>query len=259
MNEQTNLRNQLFEKYFEVEEGISLQNFMKDTNFIQETWNNLHQLLEKNLRYFDAWSTLDDIKQVTNQGKDYLIIKLRIWNYIIIDLETNQSVSNEKIRNYFNEEFFIKTFEERKIEDKDCLDMYHFDLYNGSIQELINFYKNNQTVFNLPNHLYYKLMIDQAWTYLSIDLANGQVQLGFETKDQFLYEHLFMQADLAPSRMQDAGQKIEMFKMIEIFERVKDIKLPHSIIPVEFYQQNIISKPSAPKSLHKKNRKPTNK
>lgn len=259
MDEKTKLRNQLFEKYFEVEEGIYLQDFMKYTTLMKEIWNSLHQLLEKNIKYFDSWSTIEEIKQIVHQEKDYLIVKIRLWDYLIIDLETNQSLSEEFVNNHFAEKFFIQNFNERKVGDKDCLNMYHFEKYNGSTQELIDFFKNNYQILSLPTHLYYQLRIDQAWTYLSINLANSQVQLGFETKDQFLYEHLFINGDLTPSRMQDAIEKIGLDKMQEMFDRIKTMKLPHSVIPEAFYKQKIIPEPSSHKSVPKKVlRKPIN-
>ena len=75
---------------------------------------------------------------------------------------------------------------------------------------------------------------------MSIDLANGTAQLGFQTPYQFLYEQLFLKSDLTPSRMQDAISKIGMDKMREMFSRVKDIQLPEAVIPTIYYEQNII-------------------
>jgi len=40
--------------------------------------------------------------------------------------------------------------------------------------------------------------------------------------------------------MQDAQNKIGLEKMQEMFERIKDIKIPKEVIPYDLYQQFLI-------------------
>lgn len=112
------------------------------------------------------------------------------------------------------------------------LDMYDFFEYHGNIQNLIDFYTASKEIFNIPNAIYYKLMIDDAWTYLNIDLTNGNVQLGSQTHDQFLYEQLFLNSDLTPFEMQDAQSKIGKEQMRDMFSKIKEIKIPDSCLPI---------------------------
>lgn len=240
MDQAKELRDKLFESYFLVENGIFLLDFMKNTNFIVNCWKDLHHILEQHIQYFDTCSSLSEIKKMNYHEKDYLIIKIRIWNYLVIDLESNQVVEKKNAKKLFTEDFFIHNFNEKKFENRDCFNMYYFESYDGDIIEVINFYQLNQEILTLPTRIYYKIGDNNAWTYLSIDLANGTAQLGFQTPDQFLYEQLFLKSDLTPSRMQDAISKIGMDKMREMFSRVKDIQLPEAVIPTIYYEQNII-------------------
>lgn len=240
MNKKAELRNKLFESYFQVESGISLEEFMKNTTFITNCWEELHRILEQHVEYFDTYSSLSEIKKINYHEKDYLIIKIRSWEYLIIDLERNKVIEEESSKKLFTEEFFIHNFKERKFKNENCFNMYHFESYDGDIKGVIIFYDLNQEILSLPTRIYYKIGDKNAWTYLSIDLANGKVQLGFQTSDQFLYEQLFLKSDLTPSRMQDAISKIGMDKMREMFHRIKDIQLPEYIIPTIFYEKNII-------------------
>ena len=113
--------------------------------------------------------------------------------------------------------------------------MYYCLSYEGNLQELISFYEKNKEILNIPTYIYYKLMIGEAWTHLSIDLVGtlGAIQLSFQTKDQFLYETLFLNKNLSPSSMQDAQSRIGKEKMMEMFERIKNIKIPMEYIPKE--------------------------
>lgn len=240
MDKKTELRNKLFESYFQVGSGISLEEFMKNTTFITNCWEELHRILEQHVEYFDVYSSLSEIKKINYQEHDYLIIKIISWNYLMIDLESNQVIEEESSKKLFTEEFFIHNFNERKFENKNSFDMYSFEDYEGDIADVINFYYLNQEILTLPTRIYYKIGDKNAWTYLSIDLANGKVQLGFQTPDQFLYEQLFLHADLTPSRMQDATSRIGMDKMKEMFCRIQDIQLPEEVIPTIYYEKNII-------------------
>lgn len=240
MDKQSELRNNLFESYFQEESGIFLEEFMKNTNFIVDCWKELHHILEQHVAYFDTSSSLSEIKKMNYHEKDYLIIKIRIWDYLVIDLESNQVVEEESSKKIFTEEFFIHNFKEKKFENRDCFNMYDFESYDGDITEVINFYQLNQEILTLPTKIYYKIGDNNAWTYLSVDLANGTAQLGFQTPDQFLYEQLFLKSDLTPSRMQDAISKIGMDKTREMFQRIKDIQLPETVIPTTFFEKNMI-------------------
>jgi len=84
----------------------------------------------------------------------------------------------------------------------------------------------------------YKVKLQDAYAFLSIHLSDGGNLLAFRTENQSLYEHLFFNNDLEPLSMQDAVEKIGFQKMQEMFSKIKDIKVPRSLIP-EFLQRFI--------------------
>lgn len=208
-------------------------------SFIPELWRKLHTLCENNITYFDSWSTLEKFKLIEYRQNKYLILKLRILKYVIIDIETKENISEEEFRSEFDEKFFISNFDEIK-NDSDLFKLYSLIRYEGNIQELIDFYNENKDLLCLSTKLHYRLEIGEAWTYFHIDFANATAQLGFQTKDQFLYEQLFFRYDLTPSRSQDAQDRIGIERMIEIFEKIKNLEIPKEVIPSDLYHQYII-------------------
>ena len=60
--EKTELRNQLFNKYFDIEDGVLATDLVDKLSFIPELWKKLHILCENNIQHFDAWSTLEKFK-----------------------------------------------------------------------------------------------------------------------------------------------------------------------------------------------------
>lgn len=233
MNEQKpELRNRLFEKYFEVEDGVNIKDLMDSIIVVTDTWQDLHKILEKNLEDFDSYTELEKMKKIEYKNNNYLVIESGTWNYLIIDLETKQVLSTDEAISIFEDDFFVNELS-ANISYKVLL---YFLKYYGNAEELIEFYNKNKRVLDAPNRIYYKLTLDDAWTYFSIDLVNARAQLGFETPNQTLYEHLFFNSDLTPSGMQDATSRIGREKMLEMFERIKEINIPESVIPKEIYQ-----------------------
>lgn len=235
---ETELRNSLFKKYFEVEDGVLVTSLVNNLSFISELWKKLHILCEENIEYFDSYSSFDGLKFVAHKGKNYLIIKLRMFRYIIIDVDNNENISEDFFRNEFDEEFFITNFKERKLNYKDGFNrLYDLDTYKGDIQELINLCIEGQDIFNLTPTLNYRVGDEKAYSYFFIDFVNVSAQVGFQTPDQFLYEQLFLKYDLSPSKMQDAQSRIGVDRMKEMFSEIKKIKIPVKEIPNDLYNK----------------------
>lgn len=140
------LRNNLFNKYFEVDNGVLAIDLVDKLSFIPETWNRLHMMCEKHIEYFDLFSTLDKFKAVEHNQKKYLILKLRMFRYVIIDLENMDNMPEEQFKEEFDENFFISNFNEIK-RPKNLFDLYDIYNYNGNVKELVLFYNENQLVF----------------------------------------------------------------------------------------------------------------
>lgn len=245
------LRDRLFKKYFKIEDGVFISDLVNSLSFIPEVWKKLHYLCENNVKYFHPYSTLEMCKIVEHNNSKYFILKISCWRYIIIDIQKKENITEEEFRRYFDEDFFVKNFNEQKLDDATIYSsLYYVSKYNGNIDELLDFYIENEQVLGLTTDLRYRLEEGNAWTYLSIDFANARIQMGFQTPEQFLYEQLFLKYDLTPSVLQDAQEKMGIEKMNEIFNRIKDIIIPIECIPSDLYQMYLIQ---YNKKIYKKN------
>ena len=233
------LRDILFKKYFQIEDGVLISDLVDKLSFMPEVWKQLHLLCEENIKYFDSYSSLEKCKLLEHRERNYLILKLRMWRYVIIDIDKMENITQDEFENQFDENFFVNNFNESKEEDS-CFYLYQLDKYKGNIKELVHFFVDNLDVLSLSSELYYSLTEDDACTYFYVDFINANAQMGFETKNQYLYEQLFLKYDLTPYGMQDAQHKMGREKMIEIFEKIKDIRIPIECIPNDLYQQYLI-------------------
>ena len=100
----------------------------------------------------------------------------------------------------------------------------------------------HQDIFDLPNKIYAEYQMGDAYTYLSMNLANNRAQLGFETLNQFLYEQLYLHLDLTPSKMQDAQNRMSKERMEEMFLEMVNIRIPLSSIPTYFFKEEVLER-----------------
>jgi hypothetical protein len=236
------LRNELFDSYFEITEGVLAIDLVDKLSYVRETWAGLHKICVDNVDGYYFWSSLRGIKLVERDGDKYLVIRERPFNYIIIDLTTMNNINKLKFKRVFDEDFFVTNFDEAVMEDYNAFpDMYRLDSYTGNTYEILDFYIQNEDVLNLTPRLYYKIKKGDAWTYFSIDFATRSAQMGFQTPNQYLYEQLFLNSDLSASSMQDAQNRIGLDKMCEMFDRIKEIKLPIEIIPNDLYEEYVLN------------------
>lgn len=229
--DKTELRDSLFQKYFEVKEGIPAIDLVGELSFIPYFWKLLNDLCQKNLEYFDSFDTLDMIKAIEHNGKSYLILKIDLAKYTIIDLENMTNITKEGFVRDFNEDFFINNFDEIPMGEKIPFAEWYSLEYFKNPAILVDYYNFNDAILTLSTSLYYIIEIDEVCTYFSIDFANGSAQLGFETPDKFLYEQLFLNFDLTAASMQDAVSKIGEERIVEMFDKIKEIKIPTEVIP----------------------------
>lgn len=228
------LRDRLFERYFECNDGVLITELMELSKPMVELYSQLKKILVEH-KTIKLFSNINQVKLINYNNKDYLFFKRSTGlGYLIIDIELNKTLNPEEVRNIFNEEIFIKEFNEESTGLKEeWTDLYHFLKYEGDVKSLIEFYNENKNMFDINTIIFNRLYVGEAWTWLWISLTSGQIQLSFQTEDQFLYECLFLNSDLTPSPMQDATEKMGKEKMLEIFERIKEIRIPNELIPTE--------------------------
>lgn len=229
--EKQELRDQLFQQFFNMDNGILAKDLLDKLYFIPEAWRKLRTMCLKNISGFDMFSSIETMKLINYKNKEYLIIKLRFWKYSIIDVKNMNNLSTKDLKETFDEEFFINNFDEKKDQDESLFDLYRTNPYNGDIKELMDFYVENKKILELSPKIYSRLTIGDAWMWIFIDLVNAKIQMGFQTMDKYLYEQLFLNYDLTPSLMQDATERIGIAKMNEYFSKMKELEIPMDCIP----------------------------
>lgn len=226
------IRDKLISMHFKNSNSIEASSLTEKLKYIPNTWKRLHELCEENIEYFDKYSNLNNIFKIKSNEKEYLIINLGIFRFIVIDIVNKKSLEEAEIDNLFDNELL-----KEMIKNQDILRMHSIDRYNGNIDELIDFYEENKDILSLSRKIHYRLYYNKAWTYFLLDLVNGKAQLGFQTEDQYLYEQVFLEFDLTPSSMQDAISKMGIDKMMEIISKAGDIKVPIKEIPKDLLEE----------------------
>lgn len=221
--EKSKLRNILFNEYLKEKDGINIIELLEKTSFIEKSWDNLYIILEKMVEEIDNNTNIEYIKIIEN----YLIIKTYSCEYFLIDKNTD--------KNYIFYDYENKHKVDRLEDINDIINNKNTTSFNFKNKKeiLINYYKENKEILNLPKQIIYTIKLNNATTYFVINLANGYSYLSFETNNQYLYEHLFLDRNLNPLRLQDIHNKMSVDEIQEILIKIKDIIIPNEIIPKE--------------------------
>lgn len=135
----------------------------------------------------------------------------------------------DEVKNIFDEKSFCESFDENSFDEI---------FFASNVNEIISYYHANKNILEIPNRIHCEFEIGEAITYFTINLVNNSGQLGFQTPDQSLYDHLFFDAYLNPWRMQDCLEKIGFERTKEMFAKLKEIKIPKYYVPSYFLDEN---------------------
>ena len=237
------LRDELFNKYFENEEGVKLSDLVQILSPLTETGKHIKKILHENVQGFCPFSTIYAIKSIEHDNNHYLMIRSGAFNYIVVDLTEKKVMDKNSIKEMFDEESFISliVYDQESAEDirNNGLNTVRFLPSKKDISKLVDFYFANKGILESYQNICYRINIENARTQININLLNDDIQLSFETPDQFLYEQIFFRGDLTPSGLQDAHDKIGKERMLEIIDKVKDIRIPSCLVPTIVFENNL--------------------
>ena len=230
-NKKTILRDKLFQKFFENNNGNSLSDIYEYTKYITDVFDGLKLIMLSESGTFDNFMSVEMVRLIKYNNHNLLFIKVSIGHYYIFDIQLKK-VLNDDYKGLFDIDFFVENFHERKNEFE-YETFYQFDEYNGNIDILLNYFICNRDALELDNTLIKYIVMEQdAKVILFYDIKTGNCQIDFATADQFLYEQLYLKKGLVPSSMQDAERKIGKSKMLEMFQMISNIKIPFEIFDI---------------------------
>lgn len=223
----SNLRHNLFSKYFDEENSILVIDLLDKLRFIKETWNELHSLCNENIKGFRKYNTLEQCKIFVYKKKEYLVLEISFKQFVIIDLHTMDNIKEEEFNDIINQ----------LVENEDYIIMCERLEYIGDVNAFVKFCIDNYNVLSLSTRLKCVFSIGNAITTFQVNFVTGNSILSFITEDQYLYENLFFGYDLNPFSLQDAKEKMGIDEMNFIFSKIKDIRIPKNSIPSDLYSE----------------------
>lgn len=218
---------ELFELYFEEQdESINIKDLIESMNDVYLVWQNLYNILNKGLEYFDEHSKVMQIRVIEQNNIKYLFIKIGIWDYLIIDLDNKKVVDNAN--SLFDLNIFASYFDEE--EKYDIERYYSFETCNNeTVNKIINLFNDEQEILLKKNSIGYEIKHGISLTYINIDISKLDIVLGFvDFENGTKCNYIFINKDLIPTGVSNPNNNKE--KLFEIGKRVKDINIPKYII-----------------------------
>lgn len=216
------------------EEYITLEELLKKLEPISKIWADLKNILIKDCNNkFCFWKSIKKIKTLDN----YIIIKIGLWEYIIIDSLNKKSLTDEECKTIFDEQFFLTHFNEPETENK-FSDMYYFE--NAGTQETINslikYIDIYQDLLMQENSIYYSINYLNSRVDINIKFAKLETTLGFATFKNFEnnsypsnVNYLFFNKSAEITGASNSTNNHE--SLLAMGKRAPKIRIPLSVIP----------------------------
>ena len=165
---------ELFNLYFKNHEGITIEEIMNNMRNYSQIWQDFYRFLINSSLEFNMFDSIDEIKKIKFNNINYLIIKIGLFGYLCIDLDKKEAINYNDSLKPFNEEFFIKHFDEHKMEKPEDF-YYYLDMNKKDVNELIEYIDNNDILLE-KNSFIHKIDIYNHTTFL---LFNVTKQTGY--------------------------------------------------------------------------------
>lgn len=212
----TTTKESLLEKYFEVTDGIELEEFLEKIEDVKNIWQEFHHILRNQVKYFYKQENIQGIKIVIIENNSYLFIRLHPQDYLVIDIKTKHVIDRERAKTLFDAELFIENFgeEEKK---------YLFLNSCKNPEEILNFYLENESVLKLSPFFCYSIQDKEVCSDLYIDFVGKNSHIGFFANKQGLKEQYFWE--------------IQSSQNNDLFDKIMKIKIPYNVIPSEILEE----------------------
>lgn len=215
----TLIKEVLLKKYFDVKEGIELEEFLEKIEEVKNVWQEFHHILRNQIKYFYKQEIVKGIKMIVRENQSYLFIRLHAWDYLVINIETKQVVNKEKANSLFNQAFFIENFSEEE-------QKYLFLNTCQNPEVIVNFYLENESILNQSPSFCYSIGNAEANSYLYVDFVGKNSHIGFFADKEGLKEQYFWEKQTNK----------------ELADKIMKIKIPYSFIPNEILEEEMMKR-----------------
>lgn len=220
----TLIKEVLLKKYFEVKEGIELEEFLEKIEETRNVWQEFHHILRNQIKYFYKQEIVKGIKTIVRENQSYLFIRLHAWDYLLINIETKQVVNKEKAKTLFNQAFFIENFSEEE-------QKYLFLNTCQNPEVIVNFYLENENILKQLPYFFYSIGNVEANSYMYVDFVEKNSHIGFFADKEGLKEQFFW--EIQPNK--------------ELEDKIMKIKIPYDLIPKEMLEEPVRRTKSVPR------------
>lgn len=217
---------------------IPLQEIIENSIELREVWTNFHHIIRNNVKNFYKTNIVKKIVVCSLEKKDYLIIKLHNWDYLILDTFSERYIGKEEVSSLFNESFFIENFgEERKAEFP-----YLFINSCRNPKEILDFFVQYKSFLLANSVIQYQWSEKENFLSLDFDTKNNFLGLEIFSKESPVRNQYFFDCNLYPLNYQYLEDNLGKKEALEILKAIQNLSIPYQYIPEEYLKNSTIRK-----------------
>lgn len=220
-------QNVAFESFFkEVPNGYSLKQFMVDMHRRRSVWQRLYKIVGEELAPGNNIFKFNNIKKVQSNGKTYLMIRVNIWGFVVIDVNDMRCIEYEEATRVIDSEIYRGKFNIRKEE----IGYLYFDiLSDDAIKDLVDFFVEEERIITGPKTMRYKFYKSDdviGTVFVFLDCMDTMISVNDSVSGRINY--VFLNSNLkAYSTTNPTGNKDDI---ISCFDGTRDAYVPFDLI-----------------------------
>ena len=207
----------LFDKLYNQCDDTLLSDVIDSYKSVSEVWSDFNNLLS---------SLVDDNVKVykVKEIGDYLIIKLNIFEYIVIDLENRVCLDESLVEDIFGEEYFVDEFRE----DKDTFKFFDF-INIDELEDVIEFYNNNSEVILGNRNIRYEYQNENGRIGIDYNFVSDTINLYIHGFGEVMrVNYIFFDKSLNPIQVTNPTGNMDDLRVLA--NRVKDLRIPGALM-----------------------------
>lgn len=220
--EWNNIQEQAYLQLFSNDEGLSSKDLLKKLENIRGIWRKLYSIIGKEVDPNNDRFSVMDISKVCCNDKVYLMLRIGLWEFIVIDINNMRCLSKEEVIATLNHELFDRFY---GLDESD-VEYFTFEkLKKKPLKQVVDHFVEHEQVLSSDKRLVYKFYqkdgIVGCYT-ISCDKSDSMVSVNDYKNGRCNY--IFLDIDLKVYGASNlTGNKESVAKL---FDGSRDILIP---------------------------------
>lgn len=235
--EWNNIQEEAYLQLFSNTEGISSRELILGLVNVKSIWRNLYSIIGNEVDPNNDRFSVMDLSKVCTNDKVYLMLRIGLWEFIVIDINNMRCLSKDEVVASLNHELFDKFYGL----DENDVEYFTFEkLKKKPLKKVVDHFVEHEEVLTSDKRISYKFYqkegIVGCYT-ISCDKSDSMVSINDYRNGRCNY--IFLDSNLKVYGASNLTGNKE--SVASLFDGSRDIMVPDSIVS-DIIKNNLVNK-----------------